>query len=104
MRPVVITLAAIAVSDPHLPDMQQLDFKLGLQMVFSGTATASAQATMDDLNDSTITPTWFDITDLTGITASAQGNVFFPVTGIRLNVTAFTSGTVRLTILQGRSR
>lgn len=103
MRPVVINLSAIAASGPHLPDTQQADFKLGLQLVFSGTATASVETTMDDLHDSTLTPTWFPVLDLSAISANTQGNVFFPVTGVRLNVTALTGGDVRLTILQGRT-
>ena len=38
---------------------------------------------------------------VTGKTASSSGNIAFPVNAIRLNVTAFTSGEVALTVNQG---
>jgi len=47
---------------------------------------------------------WFDTTGLSALTANAQGNIFFPVRAIRLNVTAFTSGSVTLTILQSTDK
>lgn len=102
MRPVRLTLAAVDTLI-HKVDYQQQDFKLGLQMEFDGVATASAEATMDDLEDSSITPLWFGITDLTAINANAQGNVFFPIRAVRFNVTAHTNLDVHLTILQANA-
>ncbi len=102
MRPARLVLAAVDTLI-HKVDYQQQDFKLGLQMVFEGVATASAEATMDDLEDSDITPVWFPITDLDAISANAQGNVFFPVRAVRLNVTAHTNLDVILTILQANA-
>jgi hypothetical protein len=102
MRPQRVVLGS-ATTKVVPVDFQQQDFKLGLQMEFTDTATASAEATMDDVQDSDITPVWFAITDLDGITADAQGNVFFPIRAVRLNVTAWTSGDVILTILQANA-
>ncbi len=102
MRPIRLELAAVDTIVVPV-DFQQQDFKIGLQMEFTDTATASAEATMDDVNDSDITPVWFGITDLTAISADAQGNVFFPIRAVRFNVTAFTSGVIRLTILQANA-
>lgn len=42
----------------------------------------------------------YDHSTLTGLTASAVGNLAFPVTAVRLNVTAYTSGSAALTVLQ----
>lgn len=43
---------------------------------------------------------WNSHDTLNGLTASANGNVAFPITGIRLNVTAYTSGSVNLGVAQ----
>lgn len=102
MRPRRLTLAAVDTI-VYPVDFQQQDFKVGLQMEFTGVATASAEATMDDVQDSDITPVWFGITDMTAISADVQGNVFFPVRAIRFNVTAFTNGVINLTILQANA-
>ena len=102
MRPIRLSLDAVDTVI-HKVDYQQQDFKLGLQMEFEGVATASAEATMDDLEDPDITPIWFGITDLTAISANAQGNVFFPIRAVRLNVTAHTNLPVLLTILQANA-
>ncbi len=106
MRPQIRELSAVDISEPILVDYQQEDFKVALQLDFQGgTATASVQTTLDDpyddyLVDFNTDATWFDVTDLGAISANAQGNIFFPVRAVRLNVTAFTSGPVRLTLLQ----
>lgn len=42
----------------------------------------------------------FDHSSLTGKTANADGNYAYPVSAIRLNVTAYTSGKVTLTAIQ----
>ena len=109
MRPQTRELSAVAISDPILVDYQQQDFKLALQLDFQGgTATASVQTTMDDpyadyATDFNTNATWFDVTDLAAVSANAQGNVFFPIRAVRLNVTAFTSGPVKLTALQSNA-
>ncbi len=105
MRPQTRTLSAVAISDPMIVDRLQRDFKVGLQVQITGTATASVQATMDDPRadyptDYNTDAVWLDVTDLAALTANAQGNVFIPVQAIRLNVTAHTSGDVILTALQ----
>jgi hypothetical protein len=44
----------------------------------------------------------FDHATITGKTANQDGNIAFPVTAVRLNVTAWTSGKVTMTLNEGR--
>ena len=107
MRPITVTLNSVSISDPIVVDNYQDNFKLGLQAAFSAgaNATVSVQSTMDDpyadyATDFNTNANWFDVTGMAALTGSAQGNVFFPVRAVRLNMTARTAGSVTLTVLQ----
>lgn len=102
MRPQVIS-KAVAGTTAWIPvDYKQSPFSVGMGLVISGgTLTADVEHTFDDVYDSTVTPTAFKHATLVSKTASGDGNYAFPVRAIRLNVTAYTSGTATLTILQG---
>ena len=43
---------------------------------------------------------WNSHDTLVNQTASANGNVVYPITGLRLNVTSYSSGTVNLAVVQ----
>jgi len=101
MRPQVIQLSSATTSAWVPLDYKQAPFNVGLGLVFSGTATATVEHTFDDIFDSTVTPTAFSHSSLAGISSNDDGNYAFPVRAIRLNVTAWTSGTITLTALQG---
>lgn len=75
--------------------------EISLQVVVTGTATYSVQQTLDNIFDTSITPTWFDHPDpnLVGATSNKQGNYAYVPFAIRLRQTA-GSGSARLTILQ----
>ena len=103
MRPQVVTLSAVADSAPIPMDWTQDPFAIGLGLIFTGTATAGVQHTFDDIL-SGVTPTWYDHSTLVAKTTNTDGNYAFPVTAIRLHVTAWTSGNVTLNILQGGDR
>lgn len=100
MRRVVEVVTGVANS-PVIPmDHRAQYFNVGIEAVVSATATYNVQFTLDDIYNSAITPTWFNIpTIFTAATASAAGNFTIPCSAIRLNVTAST-GTVTLTLLQ----
>lgn len=104
MTPQVKTLAAVAISAACPLDHYENPFNLSLAVVIATTATAKVQYTLDDpasASDSSGTGlTWFDHATLTAITASAVGNIAFPVRAVRLNVTAWTAGNVTMTVLQ----
>jgi hypothetical protein len=103
MRPQVVSLGAVATSNPLIMDRKQNPFAVGMGLIFTGTATASVEHTFDDILGGA-TPTWIPHSTLAAKTTNSDGNYAFPVTAIRLNVTAWTSGTVTLTALQGSSQ
>jgi hypothetical protein len=103
MRPQVLTRSAAGATSAFPVDWRQgPPFSIGLGAVVAGgsTLTYSIQHTFDDVFDPSVTPFWFDHDVLTAQTTSQDGNYAYPIRAIRLNVTAFTSGSVSLTILQ----
>jgi hypothetical protein len=53
-----------------------------------------------DSGFSAATATWFPNTGLSAKTASSDGNYAYPVRAVRLTITAYTSGTATMTLLQ----
>ena len=101
MRPQVIQLSSVATSAWIPLDYKQSPFSVGFGVVLSGTATYTVEHTFDDVYDTTITPTAFAHASIAGKTANDNSSYNFPVRAVRLNVTAWTSGTVTATFLQG---
>lgn len=106
MRAQQVSLASVTTSSKLPMDNTQAAFAVGFGVVFTGTATAKVQFTFDDPDDSQNpvavgSETWFDHPIVAGVTTNTAGNFAFPVKAIRLNVTAFTNGTVTLRVLQG---
>ena len=103
MTPQVISLSS-AGSTAWIPvDYKQNPYNISLALVFSNTPTLTCKVeyTLDNIFNSTVTPTVFTHTGLTGITTNTTGSITSPVRAIRLTVTSWTSGTVTLTALQG---
>ena len=83
------------------------DFNVGLGCEISGTCTYSVQHTFNDVqvkgfveDDATV----YTHTTLAGETTNQDGNYINPPTACRLAITAHTSGTATMTIVQaGRS-
>lgn len=87
-------------------DWRENDFNASLAVVLSSAATMTytVEHTIDDVQNTSVSPAWFDTANLTGLSATALSNVTFPIRAVRLNITAFTDGTATLTILQAGSR
>lgn len=73
----------------------------------SGTLTYTVEHSFDDPRDGFTSSadygtnaTWHDTTDLTALSASAAVSLISPVRAVRLNVTAYTSGSAEFTIIQ----
>ena len=62
--------------------------------------TFDAPADFAGASDYNTNATWRDTTGLTALTATDEGNIAFPVRAVRLNVTAFTSGSAEMTVIQ----
>ena len=101
MRPAVYTVTGVGNSPVYALDLYISPANVGLAVIVSGTITFKVQYTFDDIFASTYVPgsgNWFDHPTLTG-SASANSNVSYPATGIRLITTAGT-GSATLTVIQ----
>ena len=101
MRPQVITKSSSGTTAWIPVDYKQSPFNVGFGVVVSGTLTYDIEHTFDDVFDSTVTPTAFKHATVVSQTTNKDGSYTAPVRAIRLNVTAFTSGSATLTLLQG---
>jgi len=103
MTPQVISLSAVG-STAWIPvDYKQNPFYINLALVLSDTPslTCKVEYTLDNVFDSSITPTAFTHTGLSSVSTNTTGSITYPVRAIRLTVSSWTSGTVTLTALQG---
>jgi hypothetical protein len=106
MRPIRQSVAVTGVSSPIVTDHYIGPFNVGFGVEAAATTTTvTVQHTFDDVfaaGYSPATGVWYDNA---GVDASTVGNVdgnyAFPVTAIRINVTANTSGNpVNFTVVQ----
>jgi len=107
MRPYTTpALGSVTISDPVKVDYAQHDFNIGLSLnVVSGTNTSSVQYSLDDpdavyATDYNTDAIWYDVTGLDAKTADTSAALIVPCRAVRLNMTAWTSGTATLTIVQ----
>lgn len=105
MRRQDVTVSSATSSAPLPVDYRAQNFQIGIGAVVSagGVLTYKVQHTFDDVYASGYNPAtgnWFDHSTLVAQTASKDGNYAFPITAVRVTVTAFTSGSVTVTFLQ----
>lgn len=75
-------------------------FNVSLGLVIVGTVNVTVQFTFDDVFADNSGPfTWFDHTDLTGISADDEATIVSPVKAVRV-LTNSGTGTCRLEVLQ----
>jgi len=109
-RPVRQSLApaGAAVGAPIICDISLktgVAFNIGFAVDISAGAvlTFKVQHTYDDVfanNFDPSTATWFDHPTVVGKTADSDGSYNVPIMALRVNVTAWTSGTLNFTVLQ----
>lgn len=80
---------------------KQNPLEIGLAVVVGGVLTYSVEITHDDVFDGSVVPAAFAHNTIAAKSASFNGDQTTPVTAVRLNVTAYTSGSATLTVLQG---
>lgn len=102
MRLQQVVVSSQTTSAPIPLDREANPFSVGLKVVVSGTNTSAVEVTEDDIFNPNVTPTWTALTGLTAVTATTNGNIAFNCTAVRLNVTAFTSGSATLQVMQGK--
>ena len=75
-------------------------FPTAVQVAGTFVATYSVEYTLDDVLNGE-TATWTAVPSGSALSAAVNLKIDFPVCALRLNVTAYTSGTVAMKILQG---
>ena len=101
MKAQSISVGSAAASAWIPVDHGKNPFNIGFGVTIStAVLTYKVQHTFDNVQDSTVTAVAFDHPDVTGKTVNTDGNYAFPVRAVRLNVTAYTSGTAVLTLIQ----
>lgn len=110
MRPFTTSaLGSVTISAPIIVDYMQTDFNVGLVLnVVTGTNTSSVQYSLDDptatyATDYNTDATWFDVTGMDAKTADTSAALIVPCRAVRLNMTAWTSGSATLTVVQGHN-
>ena len=105
MRPfTTAALGSVTISDPVIVDYIQSDFNLGLSInVVTGTNSSKVQYSLDDphatyATDYNTDATWHDVS--TAVTADTAYSLTTPCRAVRLNMTAWTSGSATLTVVQ----
>src|SRR5690349_1869002 len=101
MKAQSITVSSATTSAWIPMDHGKNPFNIGFGVTIGAAVlTYKVQHTFDNVQDGTVSPVAFDHPDVTGKTVNTDGNYAFPVRAIRLNVTAFTSGSAVLTLIQ----
>lgn len=93
-------LANGAATPPCALNFRSDDFAVGLSGELTGTLTWKVQNTMDNVHTSTDGEVWIDHSALVSKTVNATGNYQFRARACRGVLTAFTSGTFDLKILE----
>lgn len=109
MRPQYATVASATTSNPMMIDLYQQSPAVSIAVTLGGgSMTYSVQYTLDPVFDPTFPVyyglpaacTWFTFTSMSALTADNSLSVAAPVVAVRLNVTAYTSGTARIALVQ----
>ncbi len=102
MRPSVVSQTGTGQTNPTGLNYQIDPFNVTIAVAVTGTVTYQVEATVTDLTTPGYTAsgdTWFVHSTLVGKTDNQVSNYAFPVTAVRLNVTAGT-GTAKMTTIQ----
>jgi hypothetical protein len=96
---VTVGTNGVGATRPVALDMNKRPFLVTYACDITGTINYDVEHTLDDLNDPTITPHWFDDATLNNETTDQFGNIAYPVRFSRIAVNSGT-GTIRAAILQ----
>lgn len=99
MRPITQSQTGVGSTAAVPMDHYISPFNVGFGVVVTGTVTYTVQHTFSDVFNSAVTPVWFNHPVIAAQTTNQDGNYAFPVTAIRLNVTA-GAGTATITLVQ----
>ena len=109
MRPIRVTLSSATSSNLIILDTYRSPFNVGIGVTFSaspaGALTYTVEYTYDDVFSNTYDPNaassvWFPVTALSAKSAGGDGTITSPVTALRFRVSAYTSGSATMTVIQ----
>lgn len=113
MRPVTIAVTAAGFSIPLVCDYRAGNIQGVVDVNFTagpgvGTVTVQYSATdpfsaAANAGGPGLGATWYDLSGATALTANTITNIVLPITMLRLNVTAYTSGTIYLKFINASS-
>jgi hypothetical protein len=101
-----VTLSAEASSQWIPVDYTQTNFNLGVAVVSTGTSIWKVEVTADDPFSTTETPNAITAQaplDSGSSTNNEIASITIPCRAIRLTIVSYTSGSVKMTVLQGRN-
>ena len=99
MKQQIATQTGVGSSNLLVTDTYISPFNVGFGVVATGTVTYTVQHTFDNVFDSTITPVWFSHPTIAAKSDNQDGNYAFPVSAIKVLVTA-GAGTAKMTMIQ----
>ena len=98
MQPAVIAQTGVGSSPTYVTNTNTTPFNLGFGVVVTGTVTYTVQHTFTETAFGA-TPVWFSHPTIAAKSDNQDGNYAFPVSGIKVLVTA-GDGTATLTLIQ----
>jgi hypothetical protein len=98
MRPKQITVSAAGTSNWIPLSWHQYSLVTDVD----GSLTYSVEYTVDNIQDPNATIGSHEVANFVSVSDDRDGNIAFPVRAVRLNVSAYTSGSVTLTITENR--
>ena len=97
MRQMIIAKTGTGSSDAAVMNLNSTPFNVGFGVVVTGEVTYTIQHTFDNMGSGFVT--WFPHPTIAAKSDNQDGNYAFPVSGIKILVTAGT-GTATATIIQ----
>lgn len=97
MRQMIIAKTGTGSSDAAVMNLNSTPFNVGFGVVITGEVTYTIQHTFDNMGSGFVT--WFPHPTIAAKSDNQDGNYAFPVSGIKILVTAGT-GTATATIIQ----
>jgi hypothetical protein len=95
MKVQTVSRIGVGVTAPLVINTNITPLNVGFGVIVSGTATYTVQHTFDNVfvdGFDPATAVWFNHPTIVDQTTNQDGNYAFPITAVRLNVTAVSSG------------
>lgn len=102
MKPVSVAQTGVGASAWKSINFHAQEVNIGIGVQLTGAATYTIEYTYDDVNnlpEGVLSPLVFPLSTMTNQTASADGQILFPITYLRIRVTAGL-GTARMVFVQ----